>query len=122
MDDPSTRCGDPWSRIAGSSGVLAAVPSPSQGGARRWPVGARTSIAGRLRGEIADHHHALDWALFKWGHRHGGMTKGELEAALRGISRRERFGLGCMNPFAREVWAERLWRAVVACGLDQGPI
>ena len=100
------------------------LPLPVPGG---WHVapgspagqsGARTEYSlGRLRGEITDHHHALDWALFKWGHRHGGMSKGELAAALRGISRRERFGLGCMNPFARKVWAEQLWRAVVACGL-----
>src|SRR3954452_132840 len=51
------------------------------------------------------------------------MTKGELAAALRrGISPGARLGLGCMNPFAREVWAGQLWRAVVARELDRGPI
>ena len=124
MDDPSTRCGDPRPQTAGSPGASAAVPWPSQGqGSSAGRPGARTEYSlGRLRGEIADHHHALDWALWKWGHRHGIMTKGELAAALRGISRQERFGLGCMNPFAREVWAEQLWRAVVARGLDRGPM
>src|SRR4051794_18156577 len=90
MDDPSSRCADPWSRIAGSSGVLAAPLSAKGQGSRTGRSGPPIEYSlGRLRGEIADHHHALDWALWKWGHRRGGMTKGELAAALRGISRRE---------------------------------
>jgi hypothetical protein len=124
MDDPSTQCGDPWPQAARSPGASAVVPSPLRGrGSPAGRSGARTEYSlGRLRGEIAGHHHALDWALSKWGHRHGGMSKGELDTALRGISRQERFELGAMNPFAREVWAGQLWRAVVARGLDQGPI
>ncbi|MFL5335873.1 MAG: hypothetical protein ACJ8H8_22505 [Geminicoccaceae bacterium] len=109
---------DPLPRAARPPAASAASPSPGQAARAGRPAAPREF--GRLR--TADHHHALDWALFKHGYLHGDMTERELAAALRGISSGVRFELGAMNPFAREVWAEQLWHAVITCGLGQGPI
>lgn len=69
----------------------------------------------------AEHHHALDWAIWKHGRRLGELSHMQLMGGFRGITRREAGRLGCMNPYAAELWERCLRRAAIEHGLDQGP-
>jgi hypothetical protein len=69
-----------------------------------------------------DHHHYLDWALWKYGFRRNELTAHEFHLALREMSPATALELHYTNPYSQQLWRELLQRAMVARGLHTGPL
>jgi hypothetical protein len=71
---------------------------------------------------MAEHHQKLREALKKHGLRRGVLTLGQYRSAVNTLAPDRAPELGCMNPYARQIWARTLHRAIVTHGQHTKPL